>query len=135
MWHQRTLESLLNSPSSAMKLFKIWLILGPRQVGKSSLLLKCKEANRRYINLDDLATRELANRDPILFSKDFIPPLLIDEIQYAPALLSPLKIIADSATEPGTIWLTGSQSFEVMRGVHESLAPIAHTIPYRGGQV
>jgi predicted AAA+ superfamily ATPase len=57
-------------------------------VGKSSLLKKCATGARQYVNLDDLQTRQRANQDPILFFKDLIPPLIIDEIQYAPQLLS-----------------------------------------------
>jgi hypothetical protein len=49
-------------------------------------------------------------------------PLLLDEIQYAPALLSAVKRIADTQPTPGIVWLTGSQSFEVMQGVRETLA-------------
>jgi predicted AAA+ superfamily ATPase len=48
--------------------------------------------------------------------------VLIDEIQYAPQILSHLKLLVDAHGEPGTVWLTGSQNFEVMRGVRESLA-------------
>lgn len=58
----------------------------------------------------------------MLFAADLRPPLLLDEIQYAPELLGVVKRWADQVPAPGSIWLTGSQSFEVMQGVRESLA-------------
>ena len=54
--------------------------------------------------------------------RDLKPPFTIDEIQYAPQVLSPIKRLVDGGAPPGLIWLTGSQSFDVMRGVQESLA-------------
>ena len=123
MWFKRTYEDILRRPTEALRLFPVWLFLGPRQVGKSSLLRRCAGPDRQIVNLDDLATRGRAHRDPALFAADLRLPLLIDEIQYAPALLSAIKQLADRpTTPPGAIWLTGSQSFEVMHGVQESLA-------------
>ncbi len=123
MWFRRTYEQILRRPTEALRLFPVWLFLGPRQVGKSSLLRRCAGPDRQIVNLDDLATRGRAHRDPALFAADLRLPLLIDEIQYAPALLSAIKQLADRpTTPPGAIWLTGSQSFEVMHGVQESLA-------------
>jgi uncharacterized protein len=123
MWFRRTYEEILRRPTEALRLFPVWLFLGPRQVGKSSLLRRCAEPDRQIVNLDDLATRGRAHRDPALFAADLRLPFLIDEIQYAPALLSAIKQLADRpTTPPGAIWLTGSQSFEVMQGVQESLA-------------
>lgn len=123
MWFRRTYEQILRRPTAALRLFPVWLFLGPRQVGKSSLLGRCAGPDRQIVNLDDLATRGRAHRDPALFAADLRLPLLIDEIQYAPALLSAIKQLADRpTTPPGAIWLTGSQSFDVMHGVQESLA-------------
>ena len=123
MWFRRTYKQILRRPTEALRLFPVWLFLGPRQVGKSSLLRRCAEPDRQIVNLDDLATRGRAHRDPALFAADLRLPLLIDEIQYAPALLSAIKQLADRpTTPPGAIWLTGSQSFDVMHGVQESLA-------------
>ncbi|MCY4342184.1 MAG: ATP-binding protein [Gammaproteobacteria bacterium] len=100
----------------------MWLLLGARQVGKSSLLQRCA-ANRRYINLDDFTTRERVNRDPALFMRELEPPFTIDEIQYAPQLLPFIKQRVDGhSLPPGSIQLTGSQNFRVMAGVSESLA-------------
>lgn len=66
---------------------------------------------------------ELAlNADPVLFARELTPPLIIDEIQYAPELLSAIKQLADAGAAPGAFWLTGSQNFQVMRGSRETLA-------------
>lgn len=121
-WIKRTLEDSL-TPSSSLGLFPIWLVLGPRQVGKTSLLKHCSSPDRRYISLDNLSTRRRATESPELFAQDITLPVLIDEIQYAPQILSHLKLLADrEVVSPGCIWLTGSQNFQVMRGVRESLA-------------
>lgn len=120
-WIRRTLEDLLIAPAPALQLFPAWLLLGPRQVGKSSLLKRCA-GTRRFVDLDNLDVRARANQDPELFMRGLKPPLLIDEIQYAPQLLSPIKRLADRDPGPGAIWLTGSQNFSVMEGVKETLA-------------
>lgn len=119
MWIERTFEPYFEKVDS-LGPFSVWLLLGPRQVGKSSLLRRF--SGRSYVSLDDLDTRRLANQDPQLFMRSVSLPCLIDEIQYAPELLSPIKSISDSGIPHGSIWLTGSQNFEVMRGVRESLA-------------
>lgn len=115
------MEPLLAPPAPALRLFPVWLLLGPRQIGKSSLLKRCS-SRRTVIDLDDLDTRARANQDPELFMRGLEPPILIDEIQYAPKLLSPIKRLADRNPGPGAVWLTGSQNFSVMEGVTETLA-------------
>ena len=121
-WIERTFQPVLMTPAEHLRLFPVWLLLGPRQAGKSSLLHKCTSGHA-YVNLDDLATRERANRDPTLFVRELDPPFTIDEIQYAPRLLSPIKQLVDAGgLAPGAIRLTGSQNFRVMEGVTETLA-------------
>ena len=121
-WIDRTFQPVLTAPAPQLRLFPVWLLLGPRQVGKSSLLHRCADGHA-YVSLDDLDTRERANRDPVLFMRELTPPFVIDEIQYAPRLLSPIKRMVDAGgLEPGAIRLTGSQSYEVMEGVTETLA-------------
>ena len=95
-WIDRTFQPVLTAPAAHLRLFPVWLLLGPRQVGKSSLLHKCA-GGHAYVSLDDLATRERANRDPLLFVRDLAPPFVIDEIQYAPRLLSPIKQLVDAS--------------------------------------
>ena len=122
LWIERTFQPVLMTPAEHLRLFPVWLLLGPRQAGKSSLLHKCTSGHA-YVNLDDLATRERANRDPTLFVRELDPPFTIDEIQYAPRLLSPIKQLVDAGgLAPGAIRLTGSQNFRVMEGVTETLA-------------
>ncbi|HHT23909.1 MAG TPA: ATP-binding protein [Clostridiaceae bacterium] len=98
------------------------LLTGPRQVGKSTLLLHLKEEGRTYVSLDDPALRNLARFSPDLFFERFQTPLLIDEIQYAPELLPYIKMIIDTRNENNLFWLTGSRIYPLMRGVQESLA-------------
>ena len=103
--------------------FPAVLVTGPRQVGKTTMLQKLMEGtDRKYVSLDDLNERSLAKNDPELFLQAHKPPVLIDEVQYAPELFPYIKIYADSHYEPGAFWLTGSQIFQMMRGVQESLA-------------
>lgn len=106
--------------------FPVVMVTGPRQVGKTTLLEMCAKATnqpaRRYVTLDDLNARSLAQSDPALFLQTWQPPLIIDEIQYAPELLSAIKIHVDRSKTNGQFWLTGSQKFHLMRGITESLA-------------
>lgn len=116
----RNLEAVV---MQATKEFPAVLVTGPRQVGKTTMLQKLMEGtNRKYVSLDDLNERSLAKSDPELFLQVHNPPVLIDEIQYAPELFPYIKIYADSHHEPGAFWITGSQVFQMMRGVQESLA-------------
>ncbi len=71
------------------------MVTGPRQIGKTTLLQHCLEPSRRYITLDDINERSLAKNDPELFFKRNKPPILIDEVQYAPELFSYIEIICD----------------------------------------
>lgn len=103
--------------------YPVVLVTGPRQVGKTTMLQKLMEGTeRRYVTLDDLNERSLAKTDPEMFLQLHKPPVLIDEVQYAPELFTYIKIYADSHQEPGAFWLTGSQVFKLMHGVQESLA-------------
>ena len=116
----RNLEAVV---MQVTKEFAAVLVTGPRQVGKTTMLQKLMEGtNRKYVSLDDLNERSLAKSDPELFLQVHNPPVLIDEIQYAPELFPYIKIYADSHHEPGAFWITGSQVFQMMRGVQESLA-------------
>lgn len=118
MYIKRTSEDVIKKLS---KQFKVVLVTGARQVGKSTLLKHCDE-NRNYVSLDDLSERELAINEPKLFLETHKAPLIIDEIQYAPNLLSYIKLIVDKSDKKGQYWLTGSQQFHLMKNVSESLA-------------
>ncbi len=119
MYVERTLSGPL---AAASRQFPVILVPGPRQVGKTTLLRHAAEAGRRYVTLDDPQARTLANDEPGLFLQRFAPPVLIDEIQYAPGLLPHIKMAVDTRQRPGDFWLTGSQQFHLMQGVSESLA-------------
>lgn len=103
-------------------MFKTVLISGPRQIGKTTFLLSIKENEREYVSLDDWDTREEAINNPKMFLEKHKPPLIIDEIQYAPKLMSYIKIVCDKSNKKGLYWLTGSQKIELMKNVSESLA-------------
>lgn len=115
----RTLAPTVKTASDA---FPVLLITGPRQVGKTTLLEQCANDGRGYVTLDDLEQRELAQNDPALFLQAHKPPVIIDEVQYAPQLFSAIKIAVDKAKQPGMFWLTGSQKFHLMEGITETLA-------------
>ena len=108
--------------------FPALLVTGARQVGKTTFLRANAEPERGFVSLDPMDTRLQAQSDPRLFLANHPPPVIIDEIQYAPELLSYIKQIIDDLRyrEPerahGLFWLTGSQQFGVMKGVSESLA-------------
>jgi len=119
MYLQRTLQSFAKG---AAEQFSVLLVTGARQVGKTTFLRHISEPARTYLSLDDSLLLELAKRDPALFLQRFRPPLLIDEIQYAPELLPYIKMEVDNARKPNLFWLTGSQQFHLMKGVSESLA-------------
>ena len=127
----RTIEEKL---ISMIDKYQVIMITGPRQVGKSTLLSYISRKLNREINkvtLDDLILRRQAQEDPELFLRTHETPLIIDEFQKAPELLSYIKMIVDNANEKFVFgekdkmetlyFLTGSQIFETMREVSESL--------------
>jgi uncharacterized protein len=119
MFYARTLEKHIDAVS---RQFPVLLLTGPRQVGKTTLLQSLCGKARRYVSFDDMALRSLAKNDPAMFLNRFPPPLLLDEIQYAPELLPAIKMHVDRDKKKGAFWLTGSQQFQLMKGVTESLA-------------
>jgi len=102
--------------------FPVLMVTGPRQVGKTTLLEMCSAGERAYVTLDDLEMRRLAQQDPALFLQTWPAPVTIDEVQYAPQLFSAIKMAVDRDARNGLYWLTGSQKFELMSGLTESLA-------------
>lgn len=108
--------------------FPIVLVIGARQVGKSTFLRKVAEPLRKYVSLDPLDIQKQAREDPRLFLANNPAPVIFDEIQNIPELLPYIKAVVDEVrqTSPekakGMFWLTGSQQFHLMKGVSESLA-------------
>ena len=116
---KRTLAATIKQVSTT---FPVLLLTGPRQVGKTTLLKNCITTEHRYVTLDDLDQRILAQTDPALFLQIHQSPVIIDEVQYAPQLFGAIKIIVDQDKRPGQFWLTGSQKFHLMQGIVETLA-------------
>ncbi len=125
----RALQSVIRETSNT---FPVVLLTGPRQIGKTTLFAMCKEEHRTYVSLDDPFIRNLAKSDPTLFLQKYEPPVIIDEIQYAPELLPSIKMAVDTQKRNGAFWLTGSQMFQTMKGVSESLAGRVGIIPMQG---
>ena len=116
---RRAIEPLL---LEAAKHFPVILLTGPRQSGKSTTL-KRLFSTHAYVTFDDPIVRAQAERDPALFLADNPAPVVLDEIQYVPHLLSHIKMEVDrSRLRHGSYVLTGSQAFSLMEGVTESLA-------------
>ena len=118
MYIKRTLEKSIRQ---ANNFFPVVLITGPRQVGKTTILENCESKKRNYVSLDIPDERELAKQDPGRFLERHEAPLLIDEIQYAPELFPYIKSIVDREKKKGMYWITGSQQFNLMVKVTESL--------------
>jgi uncharacterized protein len=119
MYIRRTLEKCIIQASN---FFPVVFISGPRQVGKTTILQNCISEGRNYVSLDTLEERELAKNDPGRFLERYKAPLLLDEIQYAPELFPYIKNIIDREKKKGMYWITGSQQFNLMANVTESLA-------------
>lgn len=119
MYLKRTISSTIRQTAAQ---FPVLLVMGPRQVGKTTCLKHVASDKRNYVTLDDPQSRTLAREEPALFLQRFPAPVLIDEIQYAPELLPLIKIAVDNDNTPGQFWLTGSQQFHLMENVSESLA-------------
>lgn len=122
MYISRHMERVVNDLSGQ---YPAIMIVGPRQVGKTTMLEHLMEQEgrgRAKVTLDDLTERELAKTDPKMFFQLHRPPVLIDEVQYAPELFPYIKMMVDERHQPGDFWLTGSQLFKMMEGVQESLA-------------
>ena len=119
MLKNRTIETVIKKANAN---FKALLLTGARQVGKTTVLQNLLDNKRKYITFDDVLSLKLAKEDPYLFFQTYNPPLLIDEIQYVPELLSHIKLLIDNSKQFGQVWMTGSQQFLLMQGVSESLA-------------
>ena len=99
----RSLEMVIEEVT---KEYPVVLVTGPRQVGKTTMLKRMMEGtSRSYVSLDDLNERSLAKADPQLFLELHKPPVLIDEVQYAPELFTYIKIHVDSHHEAGAFGL------------------------------
>ena len=83
------------------KSFKVLLLTGPRQVGKTTLLKSVQQRNRSYVSFDDIDIRSTAVEDPAGFVNNLKLPVLIDEAQYAPQIFPYIKMLVDNTTKNG----------------------------------
>ena len=104
-----------------VKMFGAILVAGPRQVGKTTMLKRItKDIN--YVSLDDLIVQASAREQSGTFFKDNPPPVFIDEVQKAPELFPQIKMLIDRERKKGQFYMCGSQQFQMMKGISESLS-------------
>ena len=103
------------------KMFGAILVTGPRQVGKTTMLQHITNGIN-YVTLDDMIVRTSAQEESGTFFKDNPPPVFVDEIQKAPILFEQIKMLIDKSREKGQFYMSGSQQFQMMKGVSESLS-------------
>ena len=115
---KRHAETTVNTLS---KMFGAVLVAGPRQVGKTTMLLRIT-AGKSYATLDDPIIRVAAQEQSGTFFKDNPPPVFVDEIQKAPELFPQIKMYIDREHKKGQFFMCGSQQFHMMKGVGESLS-------------
>lgn len=106
----------------AIKTFPAVVLTGSRQSGKTTVFKKLFSNTHAFVSLEDPDIRVRAKSDPRAFLKQYPPPVVIDEIQYVPELLSYIKSKIDQNRKPGQWLITGSQNFVLMPNVTESLA-------------
>ena len=118
LYHRALSEKILDLATH----FPAVALTGARQTGKTTLLRQLF-ADYTYVSLDLPADAQTAEESPETFLAKYPPPLLIDEVQYAPALFRHLKVEIDAdKKKSGQFILTGSQKFTLMKEVSESLA-------------
>jgi len=115
---QRAAENLVRK---AEKTFKCVLVTGARQTGKSTMLKELL-SNVKYISFDDAFLEEQAKSNPNMFLQLNQPPVIFDEVQYVKDIFRYLKMECDNRDERGLFFLSGSQPFELMKNVSESLS-------------
>lgn len=129
MWIRRTIVPEL---ARIARSFPVVVLTGPRQVGKTTLAERAFP-DHTYVSLDVGAQAELAETRPEAFLEPYPPPLVVDEVQYAPSFFRAIKTFVDARRgEHGLFVLTGSQNYALMESVSESLAGRAAVIPFLG---
>jgi predicted AAA+ superfamily ATPase len=119
MWIEREITVELRQLAAS---FPVVVLIGPRQVGKTSVLERTFP-EYAYVSLDVAANAEMAETRPDDFIRRFPPPVVIDEIQYAPAFFRWIKVHVDAHQRSyGQFILSGSQNFMLMEAVADSLA-------------
>lgn len=125
MWIPRDVEARLRR---SVRTRPVVVLTGARQTGKTSTLRRCFPTHG-FVSLDLPTEAEQAEKEPAGFLRRHPPPVIIDEVQYAPALFRHLKVAVDRhRARNGQFLLTGSQKFTLMSGVSESLAGRADVV-------
>lgn len=119
MYIQREIEATIHE---MLKQFKVVLVTGARQVGKTTMLERCLDNSFSYVTLENPVEHSIAESDSLLFFETHSLPLVIDEVQRVPSLFQTTKFIVDQSSEYGQVVLTGSQTYHLMKGISESLA-------------
>jgi len=128
MWIERELTQELRTAAEA---FSVVVVVGPRQVGKTSLVERTFPEHD-YCSLDVAAHAEMAESRPSDFLATHPTPVVLDEVQYAPAFFRHIKTTVDARRgDRGLFILTGSQNFLLMEAVADSLAGRAAPGPLR----
>ena len=115
---QRTIQVQLKKLAA---MYPVVTITGPRQSGKTTLA-KTTFPDYRYVSLENFDVRQMAEADPKGFLKSYAAPVILDEIQRVPALLSYIQTIVDENKSSGQYILTGSHQPQLGQGVSQSLA-------------
>lgn len=123
----------------ARRLFPAVLVTGPRQSGKTTFL-QHEAADAAYVSFDDPLQRQFATADPNGFLDQFGErPVVLDEVQYVPALFSYLKLRIDARRQlHGRFLLSGSQQFGLMHNMSDSLAgrvALLDLLPFAAGEI
>ena len=129
MYRQRLLTRRLRELATA---FPVVVVSGARQVGKSTLLRHLYADRADIVVFDPVVDVGNARQDPELFLANNRPPLVLDEVQYAPELIASLKREVDKDRSPGQYILSGSQQWSVLTSVSESLAGRAAFLDLEG---
>jgi predicted AAA+ superfamily ATPase len=120
---------------------RVVIVLGARQVGKSTLLQRIasnERGHRQLVTLDDQVVRSAASLDPAGFVATIETPVAIDEIQRVPELMTEIKLRVDRDPTPGQFVLTGSANLLEMKQVKDSLAGRAEYLrlyPFSRGEL
>jgi hypothetical protein len=129
MWIEREIAAELKKAAAT---FPVVALVGPRQVGKTSILERMFP-DYNYVSLDVAANAEAAETRPREFLQKYMPPVVVDEVQYAPAFFRHIKAHVDAHKgRNGLFVITGSQNFLLMESLAESLAGRAAVIPFLG---
>ncbi len=121
-------RTILSAIERSIRSKPVTLITGSRQVGKTTVCSQLvREHGYNYVSLADIAERVSAREDPAMFLRTHPTPLIIDEVQYAPALFDHIESVIDKVAfetgrNEGMYVLTGSQLFNLMEGVTQSMA-------------